>query len=254
MVLDAARAAAPVEALTLTQLALPLSLKDRGVFDSFWAADNAELVAFLVQIAEAGRQPVPGGHAGCWLWGGEATGKSHLLHAVCERLGEDAVFVPLRRFADSGAGILEGLATRRCICLDDIDAIAGRDDFELALFDLLNQAADRHVILVVSSNAAPRDSGFRLADLQSRLSKLPVFRVEPLDEIGRVNALRLRAGQRGLELPEETARFLLSRSRRDMASLYRLLDRLDAEALAAQRRLTVPFVRSVLQRLDEATG
>src|SRR5690606_31023294 len=45
MVVDATRAATPVEALKLTQLALPLSLQDRGVFDSFWAADNAELVA-----------------------------------------------------------------------------------------------------------------------------------------------------------------------------------------------------------------
>ena len=117
----------------------------------------------------------------------------------------------------------------------------------------LNQAADRQVLLVVSARAAPRDCGFRLADLQSRLSKLPVFRVEPLDEAGRVNALRLRASQRGLELPDDTARFLLSRSRRDMASLYRLLDRLDAEALVAHRRLTIPFVRSVMQRLEHAT-
>ena len=237
----------------MTQLALPLSLRDRGVFDSFWVADNAELVAFLMHIADAARQPVLEVHTGCWLWGGEATGKTHLLHAVCERLGEDAVFVPLGRFVESGPGILEGLATRRCICLDDIDSIAGRENFELALFDLLNQAADRQVALVVSARAAPRDCEFQLADLQSRLSRLPVFRVEPLDEIGRVNALRLRAGQRGLELPDETARFLLSRSRRDMASLYRLLDRLDTEALVAQRRLTIPFVRSVMQRLDQAT-
>lgn len=236
----------------MTQLALPLSLQDRGVFDSFWAGGNAELVAFLVHIADAARQPAAELDAGCWLWGGEATGKSHLLHAVCERLGEGAVFVPLGRFVEDGPGILDGLATRRCICLDDIDSIAGRGDFELALFDLLNQAADRRVSLVVSAHAAPRDCGFRLADLQSRLSRLPVFRVEPLDEIDRVNALRLRAGQRGLELPEDTARFLLSRSRRDMASLYRLLDRLDAEALAAQRRLTVPFVRSVMQRSNSS--
>lgn len=240
--------------MKLTQLALPLSLQDRGVFDSFWAADNAELVAFLIRIADAAFQPRPGEHTGCWLWGGEATGKSHLLHAVCERLGEDAVFVPLRRFIESGPGILDGLATRRCICLDDVGSIAGREDFELALFDLLNQVADRQVLLVVSADAAPRDCGFRLADLQSRLSRLPVFRVEPLDEAGRVSALRLRASQRGLELPDDTARFLLSRSKRDMASLYRLLDRLDAEALVAQRRLTIPFVRSVMQRLDPSTG
>ena len=235
----------------LSQLALPLSLQDRGVFESFWPADNEALVAFLANLADA----APGGSAsaGCWLWGGPATGKTHLLHAVCERLGDDAVFLPLERFATRGPGILEGLASRRSICLDNIEAVAGIDDFELALFALLNQIADTQVSLVVSSNAAPRDCGFQLADLQSRLSRLPVFRVEPLDEEGRVQALRLRASQRGLELPDDTARFLLHRSRRDMASLYLLLDKLDAEALIAQRRLTIPFVREVLQRLDQAT-
>jgi len=235
----------------LSQLALPLSLQDRGVFESFWPADNEALVAYLTNLADAAPQAVAS--AGCWLWGGAATGKTHLLHAVCERLGDDAVFLPLEHFVDAGPGILDGLGSRRSVCLDNIDAVAGVDDFELALFALLNQIADRRVLLVVSAKAAPRDCGFQLADLQSRLSRLPVFRVEPLDEVGRIQALRLRASQRGLELPDDTARFLLNRSRRDMASLYLLLDKLDTEALIAQRRLTIPFVREVLQRLDQAT-
>jgi DnaA-homolog protein len=232
----------------LTQLALPLSLQDRGVFESFWAADNETLVAFLMNLADAAPQAAVA-PVGCWLWGGAATGKTHLLHAVCERLRDDAVFLPLEHFVDAGPGILDGLASRRCVCLDNLDAVAGAGDFELALFTLLNQIADRQVLLVVSAKAAPRDCGFQLADLQSRLSRLPVFRVEPLDEAGRVQALKLRANQRGLELPDDTARFLLNRSRRDMASLFRLLDQLDAEALIAQRRLTIPFVREVMQRL-----
>jgi DnaA family protein len=233
----------------LSQLALPLSLQDRGVFESFWPADNEALVAYLTNLTDAAPQAVVS--AGCWLWGVAATGKTHLLHAVCERLGDDAVFLPLERFVDARPGILEGLASRRCVCLDNIDAVAGVDEFELALFALLNQIADRQGLLVVSAKAAPRDCGFQLADLQSRLSRLPVFRVEPLNEAGRIQALRLRASQRGLELPDDTARFLLNRSRRDMASLYLLLDKLDTEALIAQRRLTIPFVREVMQRLEQ---
>jgi DnaA family protein len=228
----------------LSQLALPLSLKDRGVFESFWAAGNEPLVAFLMNLADAGSST-----AGCWLWGGTGTGKTHLLHAVCERLADDAVFLPLEQFAHAGPAVLDGLASRRCVCLDDIDSVAGDEDFELALFALLNEIADREVLLVASATAAPRDCGFTLPDLHSRLSRLPVFHVEPLDEAGRVQALKLRARHRGLELPDDTARFLLSRSRRDMTSLYRLLDKLDAEALIAQRRLTIPFVRDVLPTL-----
>jgi DnaA-homolog protein len=232
----------------VSQLALPLSLKDRGVFESFWDAANEPLIAFLISLADSGASHA-GTRTGCWLWGGAATGKTHLLHAVCERLGDNAVFVPLDQLLHAGPAVLDGLASRRCVCLDNIDAAAGDDAFELALFALLNDIADRDAVLVVSAKAAPRDSGFRLADLHSRLSRLPVFHVQPLDEAGRIEALKLRAKHRGLDLPDETARFLLSRSRRDMTSLYRLLDKLDAEALIAQRRLTIPFVRDVLPTL-----
>ena len=80
------------------------------------------------------------------------------------------------------------------------------------------------------------------------MSRLPVFQIRALDEQQRVAALQLRAGHRGLELPDDTAAYMLKRSRRDMASLYGLLDKLDLEALRAQRRLTIPFVRDVLQQ------
>jgi DnaA family protein len=74
-----------------------------------------------------------------------------------------------------------------------------------------------------------------------------VFQVHSLDEQERVMALQLRSRHRGLELPDDTARYLLKRSRRDMASLYEVLDRLDKEALRAKRRLTIPFVRSIFE-------
>jgi DnaA family protein len=144
--------------------------------------------------------------------------------------------------------VLDGLAARRCVCLDDIDRVAGDVNFELALFDLGNQLTDHEGILVVAAAAAPREVGIGLPDLLSRLTRLPVFHVEPLDEQGRMEALQLRARHRGLELPADTARYLLQRSRRDMASLYELLDRLDVAALRAQRRLTIPFVRDILLR------
>ena len=99
---------------------------------------------------------------------------------------------------------------------------------------------------MVSAASAPRECGFKLADLESRLSRLPVFQLHALGEAERAAALQLRAGHRGLDLPDETAVYLLRRVPRDMTSLYAMLDRLDLEALRAKRRLTIPFVRDVL--------
>jgi DnaA-homolog protein len=228
----------------LSQLALALKLQDHAVFDSFLAAGNDELVSFLLDITSSRRGP------GCFVWGPAASGKTHLLQAVCERVGDESVYLPLGEagaFGDDGVEILSGLAGRRFVCLDDLHAVIGQRQWELALFELWNQVVDNAGILIVASNAAPRNSGIVLADLASRLSRLPVFHCRELDEGDRIKALQLRARFRGLELPDDTAAYLLSRSRRDMRSLYGLLDRLDTEALIAKRRLTIPFVREVLK-------
>lgn len=224
----------------MSQLALPLRLQDHAVFESFLPSGNESLLAYLDTLAAAPDGP------GCWIWGARATGKTHLLQALCERLRDNAMYLPLAEFSAAGSELLDGLATRQFVCLDDIDRIAGDPTWELGLFELCNQLADANGILVVSAKAAPRESGFALADLLSRLSRLPAFHVKPLDDAARVEALQLRARHRGLELPAETARFLLARGRRDMSSLYETLDKLEREALKAKRRLTIPFVRDTL--------
>lgn len=224
------------------QLALPLALRDHAVFGSFFERGNEALVAWLERLAASG----DGG--GAWLRGPAATGKSHLLQAACERAGAEAVYVPLQEFAAGSPAILDGLASRRLVCLDDVDAVAGQAAWELALFDLCNQLADDAGNLVAAAAGGPRDCGFALPDLVSRLARLPAFRVVPLAEADRIEALRLRARHRGLELPADTAEYLLRRTPRDMTSLYALLDRLDRSSLEAQRRLTIPFVRDVLSR------
>lgn len=224
----------------MSQLALPLKLQDHAVFESFLPAGNETVVAFLIELVASGSGP------GSWLWGSDSTGKTHLLQAVCERAGDRAQFVPLQDLAIVGPDILDGLQNRPFVCIDDVDRVAGDEAWELALFALCNALADADGALLCAAGAAPRECHFKLADLQSRFAKLPAFHLQALEEDARIAALQLRARHRGLELPDETANFLLARNKRDMSSLYGILDKLDQEALKAQRRLTIPFVKEVL--------
>ncbi|MGI9221162.1 MAG: DnaA regulatory inactivator Hda [Woeseiaceae bacterium] len=224
----------------MSQLALPLRLADHAVFDSFLATGNETLVAMLQELA------VGGEGTGCYLWGAAATGKTHLLQAVCDKAGDESVYLPLRSFSGASPELLEGLAQRRLICIDDVESVAGDAAWEEALFSLYNEVTANNCRLVVAAGNAPRSSTFELADLKSRLGQLPTFQIKDLGDAATRQALQLRARHRGLDLPDETAQFLLGRSRRDMASLYELLDKLDSEALRAQRRLTIPFVREVM--------
>lgn len=222
------------------QLPLALRASDSALLATFHPAGNEALIAAL------GRRPRPG----LWLWGAPRSGRSHLLQATCaaEPAGR-AAYLPLgERLAPA---VLEGLGRYELVGLDDLDRVAGDEAWEAALFRFYNELVAAGGRLVAAGAQAPAATGFSLPDLASRFAALAVFRVRELDERGRIAALRLRARHRGLELPEETAHYLLKRVRRDMGSLYEWLDRLDTASLAAGRRLTVPFVSSVLSRATD---
>ena len=86
-----------------------------------------------------------------------------------------------------------------------------------------------------------------MPDLRSRLQWGPVFQLKPLSDEKKIIALQLRANQRGLVLPDNVAQYLLTHFPRDLFTLFERLDELDKASLAMQRRLTIPFIKSVFQ-------
>lgn len=224
------------------QLPLGIHLPDRAVFASFLPARNGEAVEHARRIAA-------GEAAGAtWICGPESAGKTHLLQAICSQAGgsRGAGYFPLAQLAGLGVGVLEGLPQLQCVCLDDLAAVAGRLDWEKAIFGLLRELEECGGALVMAARPPPALTGWALSDLGSRCAAGAVLQLRALDEAEQQQALQLRARLRGLELPEETSRWLQRRFPRDMRRLYGLLDTLDEAALAAQRRLTVPFIREVL--------
>jgi DnaA family protein len=180
------------------------------------------------------------------LWGGAGSGKTHLLQAVCAAAGETAAYFPLHPSAALPPAALGGFERCRVLCLDDVDAAAGNLAWEQALFRVFNEGAELRTRLVFAARAAPRALDWRLEDWRSRAAACVVYHVRDLDDTGRLEALRLRAAQRGLQLPTETSDYLLRRMPRDLPSLLEFLDHLDEASLVAQRRLTIPFIREAL--------
>ncbi|MGH8258388.1 MAG: DnaA regulatory inactivator Hda [Steroidobacteraceae bacterium] len=228
----------------MRQLPLGVRVPDRAVFATFLAGRDAEAVQQLQALAQA----EVGGTL--WLCGPVGAGKTHLLQATCVLAAArvQAGYFPLAELRAMGSGALEGLTELDCVCLDDIDAIVGHRDWEHALFGLHRELDERGGRLIASARAPPALLGWTLKDLGSRWSASAVFQLKGLEESQVLDALKLRASVRGLELPDDTASWLLRRFPRDMRSLYELLDTFDEEALIERRRLTVPFVRSILAR------
>ena len=227
----------------MRQLPLGVRIPDRAVFGTFLPARNSQAVQQLTRLAR--------GHAAgtAWVCGPHGSGKTHLLQAVCVQASETmrAGYFPLRELGSLGVGMLDGLPQLDCLCLDDLDAVTGDAEWERTLFGILREIEERGARLIAAAASPPALISWSLPDLGSRMAASAVFQLRALDEAEQQEALKLRAHTRGFELPDETARWLQRRFPRDMRTLYNLLDTLDEAALVAQRRLTVPFIRSVLR-------
>ncbi len=228
----------------MRQMPLGVQLKERATFASFLTARNVELVAHLRAVAAN----TPAGAT--WIAGPHTAGKSHLLQAVCAEVAPTvrAAYLPLETLLPFGPGALDGAESLDLACLDDVQTVAGLPDWEERLFSLWQRAQERSTTLLFAARENPAHVDFGLKDLKSRLTSSSIFVVRELNDVEQVEALTLRAHLRGLEMPAETARYLQRRFPRDMRTLCEILDTIDDAAFVAQRRLTVPFIRDVIDR------
>ena len=238
----------------MRQLPLSVRLRDRALFANFLPGPNA---AALTQLRAAAAAPKAGL---TWLHGAAASGKSHLLQALYAEDG-NALFLPLSQLTPFGPAALLEWQGGGALYVDELATVLGHADWERALFARYRDCEERGVPMVFAAREPPAELRFALADLASRCAAAQRIALQSLDEAQQGAAVSLRAQARGFELPEETLRYLQRRLPRDMGSLCAVLDELDEAALAAQRRLTVPFIRGLLDarapgavRLCRVTG
>lgn len=219
------------------QLPLAVQLRESASFDSFHPGPNVEVVAALRNLA-----------APVFLYGPPASGRTHLLQA-CTRQhagSPPARYLPLTDLAEAGIDILQGIEGAGLLCLDDIDTVTADRSWCLALLRVIDGLRTRGAPFLISAMAPPERMEIALPDLRTRLGACTRFGLRPLSDEDRQQLLAQRARARGLQLPEEVGRWLLNTQTRDTGSLIEALEKLDRAALSAKRRLTLPFVQSVL--------
>ncbi|MCU7917162.1 MAG: DnaA regulatory inactivator Hda [Candidatus Thiodiazotropha sp. (ex Dulcina madagascariensis)] len=222
-----------------TQLPLGLSIRPSVDFAGFIIGRNGEAISRLRSHLD----PF------IYLWGESGTGKSHLLQASCHQAqaeGARPAYLPFKSEHGLEPAMLEGLEAFSKVCLDDLEVLAGDPAWELAVFNLFNQLSQKGAQLVVACDRPPAQLSLKLPDLASRLTWGPCYHLIALNDEERLELLISSAKRRGMSMSVETAAFLLQRTPRDIHFLTLLLDRLDQASLAAQRRLTIPFVREIL--------
>ena len=229
----------------ITQLALDLQLRESYTFENFIAGDNSLAVNMLKHMSMAkGEQQL-------LIWGGAYCGKSHLLQAVCQLASQQNLstcYIPLKQFIHYTPDVLDDLETIDLVCIDDdVQGIEHKPEWQEKCFDLINRMRETGNTLLFSATLPPNELGLQLEDLRTRLNWGPVIQLEYLDDLRKQEALQLRASIKGFELPQQVASYMLNNYSRDMAALFEKLEHLDQVSLQQQRRLTIPFVKTVFE-------
>lgn len=232
---------------SFAQYTLDIALRKFATFETFVNPEDNELLSVLQELTRPTQEPRQ-----YFLWGAAQTGKSHLLQAICNRLAatdQKAVYLPLKELVNSDSNVLRDLHQLDVICIDDIDQVVGNKDWDQALFQLINELRAANKSLVMTALQTPSGANISLPDLASRLVWGPVYKLTHLTDEQKEVVIQLHAKARGFEVSSEVCSYLLKRYPRELKKLVELLDQLDKQSLAQQCKVTVPFVKSVLDNI-----
>ena len=227
-----------------SQIPLAFGYRETADFDQFIEGVNSEACK-MCKLSVIGSQA-----KNIYLWGPAKSGKSHLLQAMCQfasQQGLNAALVPLKQQAELSPTMLEGLENLEPICIDDIEYIAGRADWEQALLHLYNRLQAQNRSVLVAGSTGPQDLPLQLPDLRSRIGGNLTYQLHPLDDAGKIQVLQKRAEVQSFELPDQVANYLVRNVRRDLPFLLSLLDQFSQATLREKRKLTLSFVRSLIK-------
>lgn len=228
----------------MQQLPLKIRSSEQQRFETYIASNNEIAVELLQCVSNGENTP--------WIFlsGPPGCGKTHLLLATCAVANEKDLPVQYFRLGnldEQTSETLREFGGNKLLCLDDVDTIAGNFSAEHALFDLYNRCQAENATLIFSAKSVPTHMGLSLPDLVSRLSSCTLVTLKPLPDTARRLALRERALNRGIHLDETVIDYLFSHYQRDLGSLIRLVEKLDHFSLVEKKRITLPFLRKVLE-------
>ncbi|WP_454722896.1 MULTISPECIES: DnaA regulatory inactivator Hda [Cupriavidus] len=229
------------------QLSLELGSPPPSTFENFFVAANREPVQRLRDLAPAVAQERAPDRL-IYLWGETGSGRTHLLHAVCESGYQAGIRC---RYLSPHHALSDFIFDPSCqlYTVDDVELLD--EARQIAVFSLYNEVrAHVRTALVVAGSVAPRAMPVR-EDLRTRLGWGLVYQLAPLSDEDKMTALVQAARERGLQLSPEIPHWLVTRHYRDMPSLMALLDALDTYSLERKRAVTLPLLREMFAELRE---
>ena len=225
------------------QLALQIQINERASLDNFFISKNnnkaIQILKDLLKRSNNGAQ--------IFIDDLGSNGKSYLLQAICNDFSNSnnsTIYIPMQKAINLEPSILEGINDLNLICLDDIDLISNQRDWELALFNLINECYEKDCFLLLSGSI---DKLEVIPDLISRIKKMEILRLKAIDDDELLRATQSISKNLNIEISDKNMNYLINNSRRDIKTVFRTLSQLEKEYLERKKSIGLNPIKEVIQ-------
>ncbi len=228
------------------QLIFPFQLNQKASFNNFFcSSDNRNLITRLSDIVSSNDV-----HE-IIISGEKSAGKSFLIQAICNELGlkdKKFAFVPMNKVINMGIEIFQDLAYLDAICIDDLQLILSSEDWEKALFNLINECQQSCCSLIFSlGDTQSLDKVTKLPDLLSRIKRMEFMTLQAVQNDELRQALDFVSDKLEIKIEKAELDFLLKHQTRKFSLLVKNLLSLDQQAASLKRRITIPLIKETLK-------
>ena len=227
------------------QLIFPFQINQKASFDSFFCSpDNQNLMTRLADIVSSSDT------SELIIHGEEGSGKSFLMQAICNELSsaeKQFAFIPMKKAFNMGVEIFQNLGSLDAVCIDDLQLILANQDWETALFNLINECQQSNCTLMLSlGGTQPLNESIILPDLLSRIKRMEFIALHAVQDEFFNQAIDFVAQQLDIKIEEAELEFLLKHQTRIFSLLVENIITLDNQAASLKRKITIPLIKETL--------
>ena len=227
------------------QLIFPFQINQKASFDSFFCSpDNQNLMTRLADIAisQDANELI--------IHGEKGSGKSFLMQAICNELSSSEkqfAFIPMKKALNMGAEIFQNLGSLDTVCIDDLQLILANQEWETALFNLINECQQSNCSLILSlGGTQPVEESIVLPDLLSRIKRMEFLALHAVQDELFNKAIVFVAQQLEIKIDNAELEFLLKHQTRVFSLLVENIITLDKQAASLKRKITIPLIKETL--------
>ena len=223
------------------QLTFPWNKVNKSSLEGFYTSqENSHLVSILKDANFSDD---------LFIYGTKESGKTFLLQAMCNSyssVSKSSLYIPLKNVMNYGVEIFESLENIDLICVDGIEEVISKIEWEKAIFNLINKALISESRLILTSSKDLKSLNFSLPDLESRIRKIQSYELYPINDEDIFDALKYISKLTSINLGDKEARYLVTYSQRNISNLVHILESLDQLSMEMKRKITIPLIKEVI--------